>query len=83
MGMRQFLGVFLASTYIASLLGRRFELHWFRQCENSFDIDKRVFSTTRRPGQVFALQHWKQSQQRQCKPPANRQLKNTRSSTLL
>lgn len=56
-----FLSILHASTHIAALLGRRFEMHWLGQCENSLDTDTRIFPTARRPGQVFALQHWKQS----------------------
>lgn len=52
-----FLSLLHASTYIASLLGRRFEMHWLGQCENSLDTDTRIFPTARRPVQVFALQH--------------------------
>lgn len=52
-----FISVFHASTYTAALLGRRFEMHWLGQCENSLDTDTRIFPTARRPAQVFALQH--------------------------
>lgn len=56
-----FLSILRASTYIAALLGRRFEMHWLGQCENSLDTDTRIFPTARRPAQVFALQQWKKS----------------------
>lgn len=48
---------FSASTYIAAFLGRGFELHRLGQHENSLDIDMRIFPTTGRPAQPFALQH--------------------------
>jgi len=56
-GRKTFCVVFPASTYIAPFLGRRFEMHWFGQCEDSLDVDTRIFPTARRPAQVFALQH--------------------------
>lgn len=74
---------FLASTYIAPFLGRRFEMHWFGQCENSLDTNTRFFPAARRPAQVFALQHWKHRQFRQCKTLAFRQLRNRVFYTVL